>query len=502
MEKGMRSFNEMYRYINHGETLYDLLEEYTGEKDFSAAGIINSFRRNLNLQQNEPERESERRKFIALVNTYNKDINGRMLKSMDKNMTVEEKQELLKRFQAVNPEKYGFSSILEYTNFLEDVNFSRSALILDRNDDNAPPVLNPEIEELNQILIGAAVEKADPELVAKLRNVLIHMMLIPYAKKQILKESSEPDEVQNSKLEKIEFFNKMFFNEKAIQEYDLAIAYVKELEEEAKKAAQLTADCKLRRLSALSSLTGVPMPEVLAKVDSNDESLIDAITVKHEENSGAYVPVEGDYYWRIVPFKNPRVIMDEPIEYSKDGVENQEVLVASYGDFSYGKALRDSRYDEMPLELIGVTLFGNDDNRNYFLITPKSNIINMMNGKNKEYYKKVLLSSFVLDETTMEKDKFLPEISLDENGNASLEYEREMSLLNLKPTDAVKYANVFPGQFGREYRPITLKELCNSQELFGRQMDLIYELRQRQQRVVGKPLAGNIERHGEDIGEY
>lgn len=502
MEKETISFNEMYRYVNSGETLYDLLEEYTGEKDFSAAGIINSFRRDLNLQQGKPESESERKKFIALVNTYNKDINGRILESMNKNMTVEEKNELLKKFQAVNPQKYAFSSILEYTNFLENVNFSRSALVLDRNDDNTPPVLNPEIEELNQILIGAAVEKADPELVAKLRNVLIHMMLIPYAKKQILKESSEPDEVKNSKLEKIDFFKKMFFSEKAIQEYDLAIAYVKEREEEAKKAAQLTADCKLRRLIALSSLTGIPMPEVLTKVDSSDESLIDAITVKHEENSGKYVPAEGDYYWRIMPFKNPRVIMDEPIEYSKDGVENQEVLVASYGDFLYGKTLRNSKFDEMPLELIGITLFGNDDNRNYFVITPNRNIINMMNGKNKEYYKKVLLSSFVLDETTMERDKFLPEISLDENGIASLEYERDVSLLDLKPINAVKYANVFLGQFGREYSPCTLKDICNSRELFERQMDLIYELRQRQQRMVGKPLAGKVERHDEDLGEY
>ncbi len=499
MEKETRSYNDMYRYVNSGETLYDLLEEYTGEKDFSAVGIINSFRRDLNLQQ-DIEGENGKIKFNALVNSYNNDIYGRLFKSMQKNMTTGEKEELLKKLQAVNPEKYDFPGILEYTNFLEDVNFTRKALILDRNDDNTPPVVNPEIEELNKILIDAVVAKADPELVAKVRNVFIKMVLIPYAKKQILKENPESDETQNPKLQKLEFFRRIFLNDKAIQEYDSAVAYAKEQEEAAKRKAQLVTDCKLRRLSALSNLTGKPMPELLAKVDSNDEHIIDAITKQDGEKQSSYIPKEGDYYWKIILSKSPRVVMNEPVEYSKDGVENQQVLVASYGDFSYGRALKESRFDEMPLELIGVTLFGNDDNRNYFLVTPRSNIVNMMNGKNKEYYKKVLLSSFVLDDTTLNKDKFLPEISLDENGNASLEYEKEIPLLDFKQADAVKYATVFPGQIGREYRPRTLKELCHSQELFEAQMTLIYELRQIE--AEAKQADRKVESKQADRGEY
>lgn len=499
MGKETRSYNEMYRYVSSGETLYDLLEEYTGEKDFSAEGIINSFRRNLNLQQ-DIEGKKGRMKFDALVNSYNKDIYGRLFESMKKNMTTGEKEELLKKLQAVNPEKYDFSSILEYTNFLEDKNFTRNALILDRNDENMPPVLNPEIEELNQILINAAVTKADPELVAKIRNVFIHMLLIPYAKKQILKENPERDETQNPKLQKIEFFRRMFFNEKAIQDYDIAVAYAKEQEENAKRVAQLATDCKLRRLSALSNLTGKPMPELLEKVDSNDEHITDAITKQHGEKPSKYIPKEGDYYWKIILSKSPHVVMNEPVEYSKDGVENQDVLVVSYGDFSYGRALKASRFDEMPLELIGVTLFGNDENRNYFLVTPVNNITNMVNGRNKEYYKKVLLSSFVLDDTALNKDKFLPEISLDENGNASLEYEKEIPLLDFKQADAVKYATMFPGQIGREYRPRTLNELCNSQELFKAQMMLIYELRQREAEVKQADRA--VESKQANRGEY
>lgn len=499
MEKETKNYNEMYRYVNSGETLYDLLEEYTGEKDFSAAGIINSFRRNLNLQQ-DIEGKNEKMKFKALVNSYNKDIYGRLFESMQKNMTTGEKEELLKKLQAVNPEKYDFPGILEYTNFLENVNFTRSALILDRNDDNTPPVLNPEIEELNKILIDAVVAKADPELVAKLRNVFIHMLLIPYAKKQILKENPERDETQNPKLQKIEFFRRMFFNDKAIQEYDSAVVYAKEQEETAKHEAQLTTDCKLRRLSALSNLTGKPMPELLAKVDSNDEHITDAITKQHGEKPSSYIPKEGDYYWKIMLYKSPRVVMNEPVEYSKDGVENQQVLVASYGDFSYGRALKESRFDEMPLELIGVTLFGNDENRNYFLVTPRNNIVNMIKGKNKEYYKKVLLSSFVLDDTALNKDRFLPEISLDENGNASLEYEKEIPLLDFKQANAVKYATVFPGQIGRDYSPRTLKELCNSQELFEAQMMLIYELRQREEEI--KQAERKVGSKQADRGEY
>lgn len=485
MEKSTRSYNEMYKYVNSGNTLYDLLKEYLGETDFSAEGIINALRRDLNLQQN-----AGNAKFSALVSTYNKDIYGRITESMLKNMTLEEQENLLKKFQAVNPRKYDFSSILQYTSFLENVNFSRSALILDRNDDDTPPILNPEIEELNQILIASAVDKADPQMVAKLRNVLIHMMLIPYVKKQILKENPVRDEIKNPKLHKIDFFNKMFSNENAIQEYDSAVAYAKEQEEIAKKAAQLATDCKLRRLGALSDLTGKNVRELLTKVDSEEGNIVDLITKQPEKPKKDYIPKEGDYYWYFMPTK-PKVVLEDSIEYSKDGIENQEIFVASYGDFVCGKKLGKSEFNDIPLELIGVTILGNDENKNYFLLTPMSNISDMLQGRNKEYYKKVLLSSVVLDGVMGKQNRLLPKISLDDNGNASLDYGDEFELLDLNSAEAIKYASVFPGKIGREHSSSTLLELCNSQELFQEQMKTIYELRN-----------GRIRRNQEDRGEY
>ena len=489
MEKTTRNYNEMYQYITNGETLYDLLKEYTGETDFSPTAIINSLRRDINLQQN-IEGTNETVRFKSLASTYRKDIFERLTESMLKNMTLGERDELLKKFQAVNPEKYKQDDVKGYIEFLKDTNFTPKALVIDKNDEKASPLLNPEIEELNKILIETAVDKADPELVEKLRNVIMHMILIPYAKKQILKENPERDESKNPKLHKINLFERMFTNEKAIKEYDSAIAYIKEQEEIARRAAQQKALCKIRRLEAISDLTGHPLPELLTRVDSKDESILDLLSSQQESSKKEYQPKEGDYYWGISLAKRPNTVFNEKIEYSKNGEENQEVVVVSYGNFVYGKHMNKSKVEEYPLELIGVTVFGNDYNGNYFMVTPKANISNMVRGRNKEYYKKVLLSQFVLDEAS--RGKFLPEISIDENGNSSLKFEEDLTIFS-NTAEAVKYACEFPGQIGRDYsRTSTLRELCNSDELFQAQMQYIYEMR-KEKASTSKP---------DDRGEY
>lgn len=474
------SYNEMYMYLEEGKTLYDLLERYTGETDFSAAGIFNSFRRELNLQQNDIGENGQNR-FRGFANSYNRAVYGQIVESMEKNMTREEKDELLKKLQAVNPEKYDFPGITEYINFLEDANFTSQALILDRNDDNTPPVLNPDIEELNKILVDTACSKANPEIVEKLRNMIIHTALIPYAQKQILKSNPETDESQNPELHEIRFFKKIFFDSEAVREYDTVLEDMKESGREAKRKAELEENCKYRRLSALSNLTGKPMSELLAKLKSKDEFLIDAITTPNEEGQSKKQPKEGDYYWRFIPEKKPQIILNEDVEFSKDGVENQKIIVASHGKFSYGKNIGKSTFSDMPLEVIGVTTFGKDINKNYFLLTSRGNIANMFNKKNMEYYKKVLLSQFILEDVVAQKDSFLPSIFLDENGNASLGYEDDGRLIDLDPVEAVKYAQKFPGLIGPGGKSSTLVKFFSSNELFEDQMKLLVEIREKEE---------------------
>lgn len=478
MEKRTKSYNEMYMYVNRGTTIYDLLGEYLNQDDFSASALLNTLRRDLNLQQNVANGESNVT-FVGLVNTYNKDIHGRIVNSMMHNMTNEERDELLKKLQEVNPEQYNFPNLLQYINFLEDANFTSKAVKGNPEDDTSL-TLDTDIEELNRILIDTAVDKADPELVARIRNVLIHMMLIPYVKKQILKENPERDEEKNPKLRKLEFFGRLFSNKDAIEEYDSAISYAREKEEEAIRITQLKTDCKLRRLAAISDLTGKSMMDLLEAQDKKGEFLIDLITNPQDIEKEKYTPKEGDYYWAFLQERRPQVVLDdEPVVFSKDGVENQTITLVSYGDFIYGKNMGASRFDEIPMKLIGVTVFGEDENSNYFLVTPAKNIGNLINGTNKEYYKKVLLSKTVLDDTVGHRDRFLPEISVDENGNASLEYQKEFSVLDLKPAEAVTYATTHPGSVGRSTPPCTLQELCNSDKLFELQMETIYNLRRK-----------------------
>lgn len=475
MEKKRARCNEMYQYTTTGSTLYDLLGEYIDQTDFSAKAILNTLRRDLNMQLD----CSDRPDFKGLANVYNNDIHGKIVDSMLQNMTSKDKEEILEKLRAVNPEKYNLPGLLEYIGFLQDTNFTRGAVEASE-DSNKKPVLNQDIDELNTILIDTAVDKADPELVSRIRNVLIHMMLIPYARKKILRENPERDETKNPKLHKIQLLYKIFSNNELVEEYDKVIASTKQKEEEARKAAQLKIDCKLTRLAAVSDFTGRPVSELLAKVDSYDESILDAITTPSEQPAEPYFPGEGDYSWSFSPYKKPRVILDDKVEFSEDGDKDQEIIVSSFGDFRYGRNIGSSNFEELPMQLIGVTVYGKDENKNYFLVTPESNIINMRNGVDLEQYKKVLLSEFVLEDSIGWRDKFLPEMVFDEDGNVSLKYEKEITLLNSRPLEAVKYANIFKGSMGRGVPERTLQSLCNSHELFEEQMRLIQNLRSRE----------------------
>lgn len=474
MEKRKVNINEMYQYTTTGSTLYDLLGSYVDLTDFSAESILNTLRRDINLQQH----TGDPKKIFGFSNVYNNDIHGRIIDSMLENTTPKEKEELLEKLQAVNPELYKFPGLLEYIGFLQDVNFTPRA-ILAPEDNEKKPVLNQDIDKLNTILIDTAVSKADPEMVSRIRKVLIQMILIPYARRQISKDEQEDENIKSEKLYKMKLLDKIYSKQELIQEYDDIIASTKEHEKMAMDAAKLRINCKLTRLAALAELTGKPMSELLETIDSYDKTILDSITSQAEQSGKPYFPQEGDYTWRFSPFKMPKVVLHDTISYSEDGDKDQEIILASYGNFLYTRNLGTSKYEEAPLELVGVTTFAKDGNRNYFLVTPEANTIQIRNNVDLEQYKKILLSEFVLDDAVSSGYRFLPQIVFDENQKCSLRYDNEISLVDSRPVDAVRYANIFRGSVGRSAPSVTLQELCNSQQLFEQQMRMINELRYR-----------------------
>lgn len=476
MEKEPNIRNEMYKYTAKGNTLYDLLDEYLELDDFSTRSIINFLRRNLNLQIE----TANKKDFLFLTNTYKSSISEQLVDSMLKNMSQEEQQNLLERFQSVNPEKYNFPYLMGYINFLEDANFTKTALEAPSSETESP-VLNQDVERLNQILIETATDKASPEMVSALRNALMRGILIRYAIKQVKKENDGKDFLENPKFQKLQLFYKVFSDNNLVEEYDNALSYSKHREEEAIKAANLRTNCKLARLLALAELTGKPMLEVLDTVDSPDKSLTDLISQEHKSSELAYIPRGGDYKWSFRQHSKPRIILNESVEFSENGEENQTLFVTSLGNFKYGNNMGKFSYEDPLMDMLGVTILGGDRNVNYFVITPSNNIGNIVNGVDSEYYKKVLLSEFVLDDTIGFKDRFLPEIGIDENGNALLDYDRELSLMGMKPANAIKYATHFKGEInGGRQHPATLQQLCNSQELFELQMELLSNYRSRE----------------------
>lgn len=492
MEYSNSRYSEMYKYLKSGSTLYDLLTEYTQETDFSAASLFNSLRRDINLQQNMVTKKREGF-FKGWVNTYNRNIHGRIVDSMLKNMTTEEKEELLKKLQAVNPEKYNFPMLMQYVDFLEDSNFNRRALVVSENEEN--PVLDSDIDQLNTILIDTAVAKADPNLVLSMRNVLIHSLLIPLARSEILKENPELDRNANPKFQEIEFFRRMFINKDAAREYDSAVEYMKEEEKKAKEEDRIKSECKFKRLVPMSNLTGIPVTDLIESVDSSDKDIINLVSNYPTLPQKDYMPKQNDYYWLLSLAKQPIVVMHEPVEFSKDGIENQELTVVNYGQFSYGRYLGVSKFEEIPMNLIGITALGNDENLTSFFITSGSNLGDINNKRNMEYYKKVLFSPYVLKNMTDREDRLLPNLNIDENGIAILDFEDEEELLNMNNMEAVKYATMFPGVVGtRDVKLVcNLQDFCSSQKLFDCQMKILEELKTKDEKASKKELSDRSE---------
>lgn len=509
MKSEKRNYSEMYEYVSKGNTLYDTLTETLGMKDLSTETIINSLRTFIDVNQDKEELTNTA-KFRVLVNTYNKDIHGRIVDSMRDNLTERENRELVEKLQSVNPQKYNFPNLLAYINFLEDANFTKKALLVSQ-DGETVPVLDPDIEDLNRILISTAINKADPEVVSQIRRTLIHVMLIPSAKQIIYKNNPElirkPErkmlDPQNKDVErlnkatedlkKLNLLGKIYFDKKTISDYDNVVAYVEQTENTEAEKARLKVDCELKRLATISSFTGKPMQELLETQNSSN-TVASLISKGDSSPKKEYIPREGDYYWSFVQCEEPNVILSEPVEYSEDGVENQILVLVSHGDFLYGKSMGSSRYDEMPMELVGATILGKDGNSNYFFLTSHKNIGNIVNGKDKEYYKKVLCSQFVLNDTVMTKGGYLPEISIDENGHASLEYDPEFTMLDSNPLDALKYANTFPGSIGRGKEAVTLQEIRNSQKLFTKHMSKVYEAVRQMEEKKSK-IERTVEEH-------
>lgn len=473
MEKNRGNFrNDMYRYITRGNTLYDFLAKYVDESDFSSSAMFNALRRDLNLQQNVACLRNEVQ-YNGFVNFYKQNIEDRLFTSMLQNMNSAEKDELLQKLQSVNPKLYSFPGILQYMSFVEDANFTQRALIANEEDESSP-VLNKDIDELNRILVDTATEKADPDLIYTMRKFLMQGVYINTARKEINKEIDGPG--KEEKLEKIALLHKIFSSIESAKEYDDAISHANALEDEAMLKVRTQTEYKLKRLSAIANLTGKSMSDLLLRCDSHDGSFINLLSKEEDVSRKEYEPREGDYSWSFLPQRDPAVILHEKIEFSENGGENQRAIVANYGDFNYKRNLGLSSFSDAPLELLGVTILGSDENWNFFVLTPSENVRNIRNGVNSEYYKKVLLSPFVLDDTIGKKSSFLPCMNINDDGFATLDYSKEFALVDAEPQDAVKYATRFKGTIGREHVPMTIQDFCNSQELFKKQMRILQQV--------------------------
>lgn len=395
------NYNDMYLFINEGETIYDFIKAHTGDDLSSPSKMFNLFRKTFNLKQNQFNTHQGQMIFNCLVYNYNNYFK-KIFTSMNENLTEKEKKFLLLKLQSVNPEKYKFSSIPEYINFLNNSNFTNKSVIL--NSDKTL-TLNTDIDKLNQILIKHAFSKCDPEIIESLLTSYLMCTTLNEIKKDYLQNNYDPDNVKNSTLKKIDFFKEICSNKKQKQEYDYAINYIKNQ----KKDEKLKSLCKFKRLREFSNLTGISVPKLINTIDNKDQSLVEMITYLHKLEKSKYNTYPNKYKTNLNLLPKPEIIMNDDIIYSENGIENQKIQVTSYGDFSYTENETEYCYK---FKLIGVEIFGNDSeqNKEYIFITPTWNVEKIKSQKNAEQYKKILFSPFIMDEISKDKITFLPEM--------------------------------------------------------------------------------------------
>lgn len=401
------NYNDMYLFINEGETIYDFIKAHTGDDLSSPFKMFNLFRKTYNLIQNQINTHQGQMIFDCMVYNYNNYFK-KIFTSMNENLTEQEKKFLLLNLQSVNPEKYKFSSIPEYINFLNNSNFTNKSVIL--NSDKTL-TLNADIDKLNQILIKAAFSKCDPEIIESSLTSFLMCTALDKIKEDYLQNNYDPDNVKNSTLKKIDFFKEICSNKKQKQEYDYAINYIKNQ----KKDEKLKSLCKFKRLREFSNLTGISVPKLINTIDNKDQSLVEMITWLPKLEKSRYTTTLNQYkqYKTNLNFlPKPEIIMNDDIIYSENGIENQKIQVTSYGDFSYTE--NETKYCNK-FKLIGVEIFGNDSeqNKEYIFITPASNVKKIKSQKNAEQYKKILFSPFIMDEISKDKIPFLPEMIIN-----------------------------------------------------------------------------------------
>lgn len=395
------NYNDMYLFINEGETIYDFIKAHTGDDLSSPFKMFNLFRKTYNLIQNQINTHNGQMIFDFMVYNYNNYFK-KIFTSMNENLTEQEKKILLLNLQSVNPEKYKFSSIPEYINFLNNSNFTNKSVIL--NSDKTL-TLNTDIDKLNQILIKVAFSKCDPEIIESSLTSFLMCTALDKIKEDYLQNNYDPDNVKNSTLKKIDFFKEICSNKKQKQEYDYAINYIKNQ----KKDEKLKSLCKFKRLREFSNLTGISVPKLINTIDNKDQSLVEMITYSHKLEKSKYITYPNKYKTNLNLLPKPEIIMNDDIIYSENGIENQKIQVTSYGDFSYTE--NETKYCNK-FKLIGVEIFGNDSeqNKEYIFITPTWNVEKIKSQKNAEQYKKILFSPFIMDEISKDKITFLPEM--------------------------------------------------------------------------------------------
>lgn len=479
---------DMYNYIETGNTMYDVLDQYLPELngDYSLCSLVNALPEFAETNPYDTDKILEvYQDYFDKLSCYLSDC----LNSYPRqnNLFQKKREKILLALEEASPDYQKFNSVDGY------ITYAKYNMKSDKT------------QKVRDIIIKEAIDL----LPQNVREVLKCKCLKGYyftqiANRFIRNKNRVPDK-NTPEFQEFKFIQHVLSNVESMKEYDSCI---EEYRRRTKKVAEEIIFKSKRKREIMAEIKNGLNDKEQEKILDDDG--IEKILFPKPNNSTLE---KYAYEWNIRRYRNPKILFDTQAIYSEDGSENQRVMAVKYGEFDYNAKFNrtgENKISSTAMELIGITRSGKDGFKNYFVLVPVNNLSIkkdseiseqdrikniVINGKKRtlidknthepiyfvkndsiskaeeEFYAKVAFSDEILNHVIKSNYRYAGSV-ISEQGKLKLD-----ATSSVTPTDieAAKYASLYPGRVGRtQYESLTA--YCNSPELLSDHMDIIKKL--------------------------
>ena len=370
----------LVKYLGKGKTIYDIIDKYFNIGNYSLDNLLNVLR--TIYDENNPNYQDIYELSGRVYKEYFKVLTDGLIDCLrmtgnpkyKNQVSKEEKQELLKKLRQVSENGPKFDTINEYIyyareNMFNDVYYSAMG--------TGKHSVNPELDEINKILLKAASEHASDETSNFIKYTLIKEIFCRHIKHYINQNTpytslrgnvKKPDPTKDPEWQEINNIMRDLREKNDLRAYDETLAEIKRKSEEFAERQVTKILCMSKRRKVVEDELEKTL--IVNQARKLSTQSLDSVLFDSQDKP---VPTESAFSWQVKEYKQPQIILDSTARYSPDGVENQRVIAISYGRFCFdtmfnpkGKPTISSDINE----IIGVTRIGKDGPKSYIVIAP------------------------------------------------------------------------------------------------------------------------------------